>query len=67
MKSLVLDPERGKEVSMCNEYWHEKKLQEEADERARREAREIIRKAKETPTKAPAPEPVVTETEKEPA
>ncbi len=52
---------------MCHDYWHEKKLQEEADERARREAREIIRKARETRPKAPVSEPVVTETEKEPA
>lgn len=52
---------------MCHDYWHEKKLQEEADERARREAREVIRKAREARPKAPAFEPVVTETEKEPA
>lgn len=51
---------------MCHEYWQEKKLQEEAEERARREAREMIRKAKETRPKAPASEPV-TETEKVPA
>lgn len=51
---------------MCYEYWHEKKLQEEAEDRARREAREIIRKAKEPRPTEPVSEPV-TETEKVPA
>jgi hypothetical protein len=52
---------------MCHEYWQEKKLREEAEEHARREAREMIRKAGEPRPKTPAPDPVVTETEKEPA
>lgn len=50
---------------MCHEYWHEKKLQEEAEGRARREAEELIRKARETKPKTPAAEPAVLE--KEPA
>ena len=49
---------------MCHEYWHEKKLQEEAEERARRAAEELIRKAKDAKPMTPAP---VAETEKVPA
>lgn len=50
---------------MCYEYWHEKKLQEEAEQKARRDAEEAIRKARDTKPKAPAAEPAVLE--KEPA
>lgn len=46
---------------MCHEYWHEKKLQEEAEERARREAEALVRKAKEAKPKAPTSEPAETE------
>ena len=50
---------------MCHEYWHEKKQMEEAEERARREAQELIRKAKEAKPQAPVTAPA--ETEKVPA
>ncbi len=50
---------------MCYEYSYEKKLREEAEQKARHDAEEAIRRARETKPKAPASEPAVLE--KEPA
>lgn len=50
---------------MCHEYWHEKRLEEEAEERARLEAEKLIQKAKEAKPKTPATSR--PETEKLPA
>jgi hypothetical protein len=46
---------------MCHEYWHEQKLQDEAEQKARRDAEEAIRKAKDAKPKTPAAEPAVME------